>query len=235
MADQKTYDRVEFDDNEVSRALSGLKRVDAPKDFDFKVKARIAQAQPTGFKTGLPLWVKAAAPVGLLIAVGGYIGLQYSYQTADAVAPTVAVVDTAPIAVAAEVKDPIDVVKPTVEPAPAGTRRTDGTTIARTRKPASTKPFGRSIDQAVRISKQLELKDIALGDALSDAGIAGTFDNGTIKVGSSNAKTGVQGGDVIEAVNGKPVASGSTIKGRIAGKTLRIRRAGKLIDVVVKD
>lgn len=38
------------DDEKIRLALGGLKRVEAPKDFDFRLKARIAKSSPAGFK-----------------------------------------------------------------------------------------------------------------------------------------------------------------------------------------
>jgi len=69
----------EFDNEPIANLLRDLKRVEAPKDFDFKVKARIAKGV-TPTRTGVPLWVKAATPVGLLVAIGGYLGMT-SLQT----------------------------------------------------------------------------------------------------------------------------------------------------------
>ncbi|MGD9563459.1 MAG: PDZ domain-containing protein [Pyrinomonadaceae bacterium] len=64
------------DEHQISRLLGGLKRVEAPKDFDFHLKARIANARPESYRpTGLLSILKYAVPLGLFLAVGAGIFL----------------------------------------------------------------------------------------------------------------------------------------------------------------
>lgn len=65
---------MEFADTEerrVSQMLSELKRVEAPKDFDFHLKARIANARPADVQTAslFPI-LKYAAPLALFLLAG---------------------------------------------------------------------------------------------------------------------------------------------------------------------
>ena len=91
------------DDYAVSKLLGGLNRVDAPNDFDFRVKARIASGKPTS-KTAswFPIAIRYAVPLVLLLFVGGYFAFNTFYPARNDI-PAVAVVQTndAPVADAA--------------------------------------------------------------------------------------------------------------------------------------
>lgn len=69
------------DEQNVSRLLSNLKRVDAPKDFDFHLKARIANASPGGYRpTRLFPVLKYTLPLALFLMVGAAFVLTNSYE-----------------------------------------------------------------------------------------------------------------------------------------------------------
>jgi len=57
------------DDEKVRQMLGDLKRVDAPKDFDFRLKARMAAADPRAFQPRLFPFLRIAAPLGLAVIV----------------------------------------------------------------------------------------------------------------------------------------------------------------------
>ena len=80
---------MDFEKEPVSQLLAGMKRVDAPSDFDFRVKARIAAGRPVDrSRSWLPAAVRIAVHLGLLLSVGGYVGYNTIYQPVDlAVAP----------------------------------------------------------------------------------------------------------------------------------------------------
>ncbi len=69
-------------DDKISQLLSAMPRVEAPGDFGFRVKARIAEGRPVNSQ---PLWlptaIKAAVPLGLVLAIGGYVGVTSFYVT----------------------------------------------------------------------------------------------------------------------------------------------------------
>jgi hypothetical protein len=70
------------DEQKISQVLSTLKRVEAPKNFDFHLKARIANARPADYqKTSLFPILKYAMPLGLFLAVGAGMFLYSSYST----------------------------------------------------------------------------------------------------------------------------------------------------------
>ncbi len=77
------------DEQNVFRLLSNLKRVDVPKDFDFHLKARIANASPGDYRPAMLLPVlKYALPLFLFLVVGTAFVFINSYT--DANVPTVA-------------------------------------------------------------------------------------------------------------------------------------------------
>jgi len=55
------------EDESVSKLLGGLKRVDAPNDFDFRVRARIAEGKPEDTTVSWRLAVRYAVPLVLLL------------------------------------------------------------------------------------------------------------------------------------------------------------------------
>src|SRR5436190_4917257 len=69
-----------FENDEINHLLGSLKRVDAPGDFEFRVRARIAAGRPAVRATLLPSFGKAAAMMLLLAAVAGYFGFR-SYRS----------------------------------------------------------------------------------------------------------------------------------------------------------
>ena len=85
------------DEQKVSLMLAGLERVEAPKDFDFHLKARIANARPADYRQGslFPI-LKYVMPLALFLVVGAGIVVMSS---GDSPQP-------APVAEAEEVRSP---------------------------------------------------------------------------------------------------------------------------------
>ncbi len=86
-------DRAEHpgsDEQKISAMLTGLKRVEAPKNFDLHLKARIANARPSAYRRSslLPI-LKYAVPLGLFLVVGAMVLAVSSYNSWEA--PTVIV------------------------------------------------------------------------------------------------------------------------------------------------
>ncbi|MEK7854588.1 MAG: hypothetical protein AAB288_00735 [Acidobacteriota bacterium] len=69
------------DEQKISQLLSGLKRVEAPKDFDFYLKARIANGRPEEVRPAslFPI-LKYALPLALFLFVGAGLILNSSYN-----------------------------------------------------------------------------------------------------------------------------------------------------------
>ena len=79
-------------EEQVGRLVGTLKRVGAPRDFDFRVKARIAKGKPVGRPVSwLPSLVKVGIPLVLVVLVGGYFALNTYRTNGNAGLPEVAV------------------------------------------------------------------------------------------------------------------------------------------------
>lgn len=227
--------REELEHSDVAGLLQTLPRVDAPGDFDFKVKARISAGRPAASRR-FPLWVGAAIPALLLIAVIGYFGLRTSKTTLEPANPVVATVEPQtsqpvqpPVLNEAVPAQPTQVAA--ADPKPSNPALADGKKRAVRREPQ-----GGSIDSAANIERQITLTERSATEVLSEIGVRGTFDARGMKVDSADEKrSGLKTGDVIETIDGQAVGSGSTVKGRLAGKRLRVLRDGKSVDVVVKN
>ena len=86
------------DTNAVAGLLGSLPRVEAPNDFDFRVKARIAAGRPAR-AVWFPAAARVAVPLGLVLSVGGYFGYRSVYQPIanDATVVSSAKPETVPI------------------------------------------------------------------------------------------------------------------------------------------
>ena len=239
----------ELQNNEpVSRLLGELKHVEAPSDFNFGVRARIAAGRPVekrGFP--IPVWLVYGAPLVLLLAVGGYFGLNSFYLVNDASVPVVAVNENPNIA------PPIPA--PSVEVAVAPITQPDDQLVAK--KPitisnsavaAVKKPTvkdkntgGGSIDLASREGRRIHrVPQIPAKTVLDLIGAKGGFDEDGWRVQSTTPnslaeRSQIKTGDVIESVNGQAVTDKTSFRSTTSLKTVRVRRDGKTVDIVIKN
>ena len=63
----------------VWQMIDGLKRVDAPNDFDFRVKAKIAGANPANLQTRFFPVLRYAIPLAVIVLLFGLIAFNTSY------------------------------------------------------------------------------------------------------------------------------------------------------------
>ncbi len=235
----------------VSQLLGSLKRVKAPADFDFRVKARIAQGRPAKSTTSwLPASVRYAVPVILMVAVGGYFGFSSFYmadQADVAVVSSFAPAEPAPAAApppstAAVVLPSDEVASERVEvKTPDAVKKITVNQMVKTaprRNPRVERPGGGSYDVSVKpainltpVNANLPLSvtpdekiEMSAKDFLNSVGVNATFagSGGRIQsVGSAAAKAGVIAGDVIESIN-------------VERATMTVRRDGKSIQITLK-
>ena len=199
---------------QVGALLGSLKRVEAPGDFDFKVRARIAKGRPsTSPGSWLPASVKLAMPLGLMLMVGGYFAFNAVYSPENANVPVVAEIPAAnpqPMPFAPVIEQPAVAPSQTVaavtdlkSPETTDIRRTARTAIKRTSTSTlSTEPRGGSVDMAGGEGKTIrpagantDVKSpetpepvsasrITAKDALQKIGVTATFAGGGWKVES---------------------------------------------------
>jgi len=257
-ADDKIQDS---DEAQISGLLGSLKRVEAPGDFGFRVRARIASARPsTGRGSWLPASAAVAAPLGLVLAVGGYFTMTTIYSPATVSPPAVADLRPAEL-------PPLDVIDrnfvgesaPDVAALGPGTeqspmvvqpREIDRAIVARpsvkrtgSHLPSSD-PGGGSEVLASGIVNEIPPKGSNNGrnpadparDVLSTMGadVGSGWTLGNVKKGSSAERSGLKAGDVVEAINDKPVSDKTSFNGKFAGKSIRVRRDGKTVRIDLK-
>lgn len=88
----ETEEGLGADEAKVRQMLGELKRVEAPKNFDFAVQARIANSRPEDFRAagGVPVFLRYAMPLALvLLVVGGFV-INGLYSISDNSVPVVA-------------------------------------------------------------------------------------------------------------------------------------------------
>ena len=252
-------------DERVSRLLAAMKRVEAPGDFDFRVRARIAAGRPAERRTfGLPMAVRYAIPLVLVVLIGAYFGFNGFYPDKYADVPAVA---EAPISVAPPIAPPSndEVVPPSNLSAGehAIVRKPEfannGVGDAPVKKtPKVDRPVGGSFDVAGRQERKLYPRgfdpnarpanakamdrtvQIPTKDVLNLFGVNGTFGKSGWKVESVTtdtlaARSGVKAGDVIEAINDQPLKEKMSFKGKFNGKTLRVKRDRVTMQIVLKN
>ncbi|MBK7393905.1 MAG: PDZ domain-containing protein [Chloracidobacterium sp.] len=240
----------ELQNNEpVSRLLGELKHVEAPSDFDFGVRARIAAGRPTekgGFR--IPVWLAYGAPLALVLAVGGYFALNSFYSVGDANVPVVAVNEkpnvTPPLpAPSSEVALAPPVTKPDEQLVVKKPGVVSDSTVVAVKKPVAKdkNTGGGSIDLASRVGRRFHATpQIPAKTVLDLIGAKGSFEADGWRVQSTTPnslaeRSQIQTGDVIESVNGQTVTDKSTLRSNTPLKTVRVRRDGKSVDIVIKN
>jgi membrane-associated protease RseP (regulator of RpoE activity) len=239
-------------EQEISDMLGSLKRVGAPGDFGFKVRARIAGRRPSGARRSwLPASAAVAAPLGLVLAVGGYFTLTTFYSPSNVQGPATA--ELAPAALPpAEIAErpvlagqpvfevPPDTLltsaSPELEPRMADLRTVDPT-VKKTMSAKKMVPAngGGSLDTTLGIPHEVNVS-LSAKDVLSDIGVDANLSGsswtvGTVRQNSAAARSGLKAGDVIEAVNDKPLSGAASFPGKFVGHSVRVRRDGKVVQI----
>jgi len=248
MVNEKT--KIDATDEPIIKLLAALKHVEAPKDFDFRVKARIAQGRPAERQASwIPATVRYAVPLALAVAIGGYVGINSLYSPEGVNVPVVAVVPaTQPIVVDGPLEQqpapPKETVAERVElQQPEAVNKTVEKKIekaAPARNPKIDAPAGGSFDSAIKPTVNLSPANSASNSTVPDAraarkektaaafltsaGISASFAGagGRIRsVGGAAAAAGVKPGDVIESID-------------VEGGSIRIRRDGKSLSFAIR-
>jgi hypothetical protein len=153
------------DEAKIAELLGGLRRADAPGDFEFHVKSRVAKGRPAEFSSGgwLPQ-IKILAPAVLVLVVAALFGSSYLRYPAGGNESGVALApkDSRP-ALASEPRPapPAVIAEPDVEP------RTTGSDVVVTKaNPKQRQPDGSSIIVVERGTQQRP----ALGGSRDETG-----------------------------------------------------------------
>ncbi|MFZ1700286.1 MAG: hypothetical protein WBO10_11065 [Pyrinomonadaceae bacterium] len=246
----------------VAAMLGALKRVEAPGDFDVRVRARIAQGRPSETRSSwMPTLVRIGAPATLLLLVAGYFGYNALYQQAQMDVPVVAVAETAapqsampePKATEVAASQPtVPVPQPTI--AKVEVKTPELASVAVVKKPekitnSNTDTGGGSVDSALTVIDSLESNAVppanngGLPSELSVKDVLGRFGISSVSTGSgwrvesvsgAAARAGVKAGDVVEAINGIPIGVNVMFAKTFVGNSLRVKRDGSVVHISMK-
>ncbi|HKP70757.1 MAG TPA: hypothetical protein VJV05_15825 [Pyrinomonadaceae bacterium] len=252
---------LDADSQRIAELLGGLKRVEAPSNFEFGVRARIASGTPRQSGSMFPIF-KVAAPLALVLVVGMAVLLYGGFLTGD---QRIAVVEPpiqGPVEkpnVVQNAEAPAPTVRyfgpqieepPVVEPETNPRARNnpskeirDRTTENRQRLPAqrdAMAPGAGSVDRTVGEAPVISAPGtggkISQAEAFEMIGMTGDLSaNGwtvrSAKDGTLASRSGIRSGDVVESIDGLSVSGKSTFTSPFTPKTIRIRRDGKVIDL----
>lgn len=166
-------------EKKISGLLGSLARVEPPKDFDFKVRSRIAQGRPSPSNAWLPTSVKVAVPLGLTLMVGAYVGVTSLYgpqANEQGQVAAVPVAEPAPMAFVPVAAPPVT----TAAEVPQDVAAADTAEIPEARKPLNTavrktsnsrrsaEPVGGSVDSALRETTTILPPGVNSNAALAD-------------------------------------------------------------------
>ncbi|MBA2379155.1 MAG: PDZ domain-containing protein [Blastocatellia bacterium] len=243
------------DEREVSRLLGELRRFDAPANFEFGVKARIAAGKPATAAAASGVWLgymKFVVPAFLLAALGG--AMFFGGLAGDADVPAIAEQRVNPEAVEETLPEPVrdeaSVAAVTDEPASAATETLpfrEGLTpipafiatrpaervvrpIVDTPVTAMPESAGGSVDRALSPAIEVNLP-LAPVDYLKKYGIDAAVDGevwrvASVAAGSPAAAAGLKSGDVIESIGGRKPATNPTFQHSSGPMALVLRDEG---------
>jgi hypothetical protein len=220
----------------ISNLLGGLKRVDAPDNFEFGVKARIAGGKPKASVSPFG-FLKIAVPTAALAALAAFLYMS-GFMFGDI--PSVQVAEEKPAI--RENQEALRAGAPEVaakEPSTVSNLRETEIASARTSGPgnrsrgavnAVKQPNGGgSIDQTLNPDRPIK-RVIPVQKVLESAGISVEFRGERFvanSVSGSAERAGMKGGDIILTVNDIPVRTSTTFEDAVEVKTIRVNRAGR--------
>jgi len=240
------------DESRVAELIGTLKHVEAPGNFDARVRARIAQRRDEKPRRSM-LPIFAGVVTLALLAFVGYLGLRSSGTPTTSRPSEVA--NTQVSAPAAG-----NSMQPAAAPSP-NAPSSNGQTVAATtqskdKKPSNNAPQGGSIDEASKDDRKLTGRTFdttqrrgtdtsvgsgqipvsmvveAVGVHASWIGSGWRVDN--VRPNSVAERGGVRTGDIIESMDGKSVGEKTTFNDSVVGKSLRVRREGATVEIPFK-
>jgi len=260
------HEAVGMEHSDVADVLGSLPRVEAPPNFDFGLKAKLAGAN-AGTWTFLS-FIMVAAPVSLILLIGAFAIFYATRPAGD----TIAAISNS----TTENNSPAETATAQNSPASVANERTDEIPIATSMASVSVEPKraaanlkkraqaktareegGGSKTQALGTSKVITppgipdpsrnrgsnssgAGDIAVRGVLEMLGMKADFVGGgwIVRSAAKNSiasRAGIQSNDVIEAVNDQSVGEKTMLKSGFQGKSISVRRDGKLVKLELKN
>lgn len=253
------------DEQKISQMLGGLKRVEAPKDFDFHLKARIANGRPEEVRHAslFPI-LKYALPLALFLFVGAGLIMYSSYgdwsngpavvetggpsdpRSSNSVTavqpPQTTETPFAPVAETRPGTDPnIQAGSQSKKPVVGG-RSIDFTSGGSRSLPpgGSTDRTGGNATPPSLLQKGSQKDKYTAVEGLALLGIEANFANGRWNVKSVKANEvadliGVRADDKLVAIDGKPIDDKTEFIGKVEASTIRVIRGGETMDLNAKN
>ncbi len=244
-----------LDEEKIAGMLGSLARVEAPKDFDFHLKARIAKGRPEEARAArlFPV-LRYVLPVALVAMVGAGIYLNSAATPGD----TPVAVNSAPQPAASIDNNSIAAARP--EPTataqapnvlPEVSRGDEQPKVAELTKKdpvggsrdfidRPSDPRGRSRDSAIAAPTPVNPpgtgKKYNAQEGLALIGISADFESGRWTVKSVKASEvadhiGVKAGDKIIAIDGKVIDDKTEFDGGVTVSVIRVDRGGETRDL----
>jgi hypothetical protein len=263
-ADEAKTEILDTDDAKVAQLLAGLKRVEAPANFEFRLKARLANATPPARTFGfVPSFVKFASPVALVAAVSSVLFLNSSnspestvstagvapqinvsevVKPAASFAPTTVVEPEATVpVVAANPNGQAAKVRQSVPPAVREPKEPDRSQLKAVNGAKIIVPRG--IDPNLRVlpvAPQPESKSLLpASDVLRWLGIDSVYEGGwkvrAIKKDSPADHAGVKADDILEAIDDNQLGKDAMFKSGNIGRVIKVKRDGKSVELTLAN
>ncbi len=270
-------------DVKIQQMIKNLQRVDAPKDFDFRLKARIANTKSTDFQPRFLPVLRYILPLSVVVLIFTFVIINGVYFAGN----NQTVADVQPIPVETKIAptnnsqiSPPEVAKIPVEPVPVEnvadviqpevrvkekeiisvegnkfvvvkspkkaqtelpkTRNEDkggGSITSSFPKAIVINPPGIPLNDPIESSPNNENKnDIITKQMLLPLGIEIVSENGnrrvkSVKKESVAARSGVEVGDLVEAIDGEKV-SGDAVRGKkLEGKQITVLRGTEKVEI----
>ncbi|HEV7700731.1 MAG TPA: hypothetical protein VGO43_10925 [Pyrinomonadaceae bacterium] len=242
--------KIDRDEQRIAELVGSLKRVEAPGDFETRVRARIASADKGEHGAWTPFLIaRIAVPAVLLIAIGGYFGF-YALRSNRVDTSTQATAIEEPAVITGT--NMTDTAAP-LTPTAANPQATN--TLAQTIPSTDKRPLsvgsknsnigGGSIDQASKGSTAIFPRGldpnagVPIASVLEMIGVDAKWDGrswrvNSVAAGNVGERSGIKAGDVIEAVNDRRVDAKTVFVGSFTSRSLLVRRDGKPIELTFK-
>lgn len=186
------------DERKIAGMLGNLKRIDAPKNFNYRLKARIANARPENFRPAAfsPI-LRYVMPLGLFLVVGGALMWNGGFNidsdnvpsVAESVQPFVQPAETRPESnitrsgeIGTAVPQTADSSQPQIELAAVRKARTSSGKVVRISATSGTSSVDRNLKEAPKtiLRRGLDPESVTVNNTAPDSGIPRQFTAGEV-------------------------------------------------------
>ena len=280
----KDGEMLSLEDEKLRQMIGDLQRIDAPKNFDFRLKARMAKAKPSEFKPRFLPALRYVLPLSAILVIFAFVILNGLYfpdsqavSKVEEITPkpniekvSSPIIQTANVSNAAKdaesvvevlpmnqeqakveknvkpsakelqfvsVKSPTVIAKKNLAVKEVKDDNGGGSRDSASSSPINILPNGVNLNSTPQIPSNAEnLPSLNAQEILSQLGIEASFSDASWKVKSVKKyslaeNSGVQIGDVVEAIDGEKLSDKPLRSKSIAGKTLTILRGAEKIEI----